>query len=142
MSRVGGKAQVPALRALSGRLRLDYAQFLELEMFSRLGGLSDARLSAQIARGGAIRALPTQPRLAVLRLGDQAALLAALADGALDGKRPEALEALRARLPARLDAEASDVLTAVEAGERLDDQARARLSALVRRLLDEAGAGE
>ena len=42
VSRVGGKAQTAAMRAVSGRVRLDYAQFLELEMFTRFGGLSDA----------------------------------------------------------------------------------------------------
>src|ERR1700691_3959847 len=52
VSRVGGKAQLPALRKVSGRLRLDYAQFLELEMFSRFGGVSDPREKAQLARGG------------------------------------------------------------------------------------------
>src|SRR5262249_56052715 len=61
VSRVGGKAQTAAMRKVSGRVRLDYAQFLELEMFTRFGGLSDARLKAQIVRGERIRALITQP---------------------------------------------------------------------------------
>ena len=67
VSRVGGKAQTPALRKVSGRLRLDYSQFLELEMFTRFGGLSDARVKAQIMRGERIRALITQPRFTPLR---------------------------------------------------------------------------
>ena len=57
VSRVGGKAQAPALRAASGRLRLDYSQFLELEMFTRFGGIADTRVKATIARGERIRAL-------------------------------------------------------------------------------------
>ncbi|WP_330848840.1 F0F1 ATP synthase subunit alpha [Mangrovicoccus ximenensis] len=61
VSRVGGKAQTPALRAVSGRVRLDYAQFQELEMFTRFGGLTSPRVRAQIARGERIRALLTQP---------------------------------------------------------------------------------
>ncbi len=138
VSRVGGKAQAPALQALAGRLRLDYAQFLELEMFTRLGGLPDGRLAAQVARGGAIRALLTQPRLAPLRLGEQAGLLAALAEGALDGRGPEAVAALRARLPARMATEAPEL---TEAGRPLPEAARARLAALARAILDEAGAG-
>jgi len=43
VSRVGGKAQLPALRKVSGRLRLDYSQFLELEMFTRFGGAMEPR---------------------------------------------------------------------------------------------------
>ena len=57
VSRVGGKAQTAAMRAVSGRVRLDYAQFLELEMFTRFGGLSDSRVKAQITRGERIRTL-------------------------------------------------------------------------------------
>ena len=57
VSRVGGKAQLPALRNVSGRLRLDYSQFLELEMFTRFGGLMEARVKAQVVRGERIRAL-------------------------------------------------------------------------------------
>ena len=84
VSRVGGKAQTAAMRAVSGRVRLDYAQFLELEMFTRFGGLSDARVKAQMTRGERIRALLNQPRFASLRLADEVALLAALADGVFD----------------------------------------------------------
>src|SRR5205823_5884562 len=84
VSRVGGKAQTAAMRKVSGRVRLDYAQFLELEMFTRFGGLSDSRVKAQITRGERIRTLITQPRFAALRLADEVALLAALADGVFD----------------------------------------------------------
>jgi F-type H+/Na+-transporting ATPase subunit alpha len=83
VSRVGGKAQTAAMRAVSGRVRLDYAQFLELEMFTRFGGLSDSRVKSQITRGERIRALLNQPRFAALRLVDEVALLAALADGGI-----------------------------------------------------------
>ncbi|MGF6726383.1 F0F1-type ATP synthase alpha subunit [Paraburkholderia sp. GAS41] len=47
-------------------LRLDYAQFLELEMFSRFGGLTDAHVAGKIARGERIRALIAQPRFSAL----------------------------------------------------------------------------
>ncbi|TNF05117.1 MAG: F0F1 ATP synthase subunit alpha, partial [Sphingomonadales bacterium] len=62
VSRVGGKAQRPALRQVSGRIRLDYAQFLELEMFTRFGGMTDARVKSRITRGERIRAILAQPR--------------------------------------------------------------------------------
>ncbi|EIF55797.1 F0F1 ATP synthase subunit alpha [Burkholderia pseudomallei 1258b] len=104
VSRVGGKAQHPALRAASGRLRLDYAQFLELEAFTRFGGLTDARLRAQITRGERIRALITQPRFRALRTLDEVVLLKALAAGALDAMSPDLVAPLRERLPAWLDA--------------------------------------
>jgi hypothetical protein len=62
VSRVGGKAQKPALRGVSGRVRLDYAQFQELEMFTRFGGISNARVRGQIARAanGSARCSPSR----------------------------------------------------------------------------------
>lgn len=103
ISRVGGKAQLPALRAASGRLRLDYAQFLELEMFTRFGGLGDTRIKAQVARGERIRTLIAQPRFAPLRPVGEIALLFALADGVFDACALSTIAAVRVALPARLD---------------------------------------
>ena len=69
VSRVGGKTQAPALREAAETLRLDYAQFLELEMFTRFGGVTDAQVKGKIARGQRIRAssLATPIRAAAAR---------------------------------------------------------------------------
>ena len=56
VSRVGGKAQTPALRTASGRLRLDYSQFLELEMFTRFGGITDTRVRGDDRRAASASA--------------------------------------------------------------------------------------
>jgi F-type H+-transporting ATPase subunit alpha len=137
VSRVGGKAQAEALRRVSGRLRLQYSQFLELEMFTRFGGVTSARVKGEIARGERVRALLVQPRFAMLRLVDQVALLAALEDGALDALRPERIAVLRERLPARLDAAASGLVAELGAGETLGDALRAGLVAAVATLARE-----
>ena len=50
VSRVGGKTQAPALRETAQTLRLDYAQFLELEMFTRFGGVTDTQVKDKITR--------------------------------------------------------------------------------------------
>lgn len=141
VSRVGGKAQTKALRAVSGRLRLDYAQFLELEMFTRFGGLTDTRVKARITRGERIRALLTQPRFQPLRFADEIALLAALADGVFDAHPPALLAPLRDRLPAHLDASAADAVAAVTSTGTLSDGSRAALVAAVTALADELSAG-
>jgi F-type H+/Na+-transporting ATPase subunit alpha len=131
VSRVGGKTQKPALREVSGSLRLEYAQFQELEMFTRFGGISDTRVKAQIARGERIRALLTQPRFAPLRLADQVALLAALADGRFDALPPARLAELRRRLPAHMDGTAGAAAQAVAATGKLSPENRAALIAAV-----------
>jgi len=135
VSRVGGKAQAPALRAASGRLRLDYSQFLELEMFTRFGGLSDARVKATIARGERIRALLAQPRFATLRLVDQVALLFALADGAFDAEPAAKIAEARARIAGELDARAPDAVAQVMTKGTCDEPARAKLIEAARGLL-------
>ncbi len=104
VSRVGGKAQHRTLRDVAGRLRFEYAQFLELEMFARFGGVTDARLAAQIARGTRIRALLAQPRLSGLRTIEQIALLTALTEGRFDECPESAISTVRERLLARRDA--------------------------------------
>jgi len=134
VSRVGGKTQKPALRAVSGRIRLEYAQFLELEMFTRFGGISDTRVKAQIARGERIRALLTQPRFAPLRLADQVALLAALGEGRFDDLPPDRLAELRDRLPAYLDGHAGGAAHRVEETGKLEPADRSTLVAAVEEL--------
>ncbi len=140
VSRVGGKAQIPALRAVSGRIRLDYAQFLELEMFTRFGGMSDSRTGAQVARGRRIRALLTQPRFAGLRMADQVALLAALDAGVLDSVPPERIGALRRRIGDHLDATAAEAVAELARSGKLDGDLRERLVAAVRALAREVAA--
>ncbi len=75
VSRVGAKAQPQALRHLAGRLRLDYASFLELEAFSRLGTRLEASTARRLELGARLRALlrghPMQP----LSLFDETARL-------------------------------------------------------------------
>ncbi len=141
VSRVGGKAQAPALRKVSGRLRLEYSQFLELEMFTRFGGLSDARVKAQITRGERIRALIAQPRFSALRLVDEVALLAALADGVFDPLPAEVVASVREHLATHLDTHQSDVVTAVTKTGSVDDAALTTLVAAVRDLAKELAAG-
>jgi F-type H+-transporting ATPase subunit alpha len=134
VSRVGGKAQMKALRDVSGRLRLDYSQFLELEMFSRFGGLTDARVKAQVVRGEHIRALITQPRFMPLRPIDEVALLAALAEGVFDAIPPDDIPTLRTRLAAHLDAHGGNAAASMKATGTLDDATQAALVAAVREL--------
>ncbi|MCT4578801.1 F0F1 ATP synthase subunit alpha [Donghicola sp.] len=131
VSRVGGKAQNKALRSVAGRVRLDYAQFQELEMFTRFGGISNERVKAQITRGARIRSLLVQPRYSGLRQVDQVALLAALADGLLDQVDEALIPALRERLPSRLG-------NSVELGAGpLGADQRAELIAVVEALINE-----
>lgn len=140
VSRVGGKAQPAALKAVSGRVRLDYSQYLELKMFSRFGGFADERLKRRIGYGERIAALLGQNRFSPLRLVDQVALLAALEDGVLDAFAPGQIEALKAHLPGVIDSEPA-LATFRGAPGVLSLGIRTALAGCVRQAATKAGAG-
>ena len=119
------------MREATGTLRLDYAQFLELEMFTRFGGVPDARVGAQLRRGERLRALLSQPRNAPLRLADQVALALALRDGRLDAVPPGAIAALRRELPDWLDTHARAAAEEVAHTRRLGPETVAALGEAV-----------
>jgi len=139
VSRVGGKAQAPALREAAETLRLDYAQFLELEMFTRFGGVTDAQIKDKIARGRRTRAILAQQQYAPLRLVDEVALVLALQRGLLDPLPLELIATFRSELPGLLDGEASASAEEINRSGRLDEgsaaQLMAALSGLVTRLM-------
>ncbi len=118
VSRVGGKTQAPALKALAESLRLEYAQFLELEVFTRFGTMVDERTRRTIEHGRRIRAALGQRQFAPQSLAEQVALLLALGEGVLDDVSLDLIEMFRAALASWLVEHCPDVA-------RLDDQAKA-----------------
>ncbi|CAO3359276.1 F0F1 ATP synthase subunit alpha [Azospirillum melinis] len=135
VSRVGGKAQPPVLRALAEPLRLDYAQFLELEVFTRFGGLVDERTRKAVAHGQRMRALLAQRHLSPRPLAVQAAQLLALADGTLDGLPLEAIQRFQAALAGLVATHPPKI------GEALDDATRTALRDLIAQAAAGLGAG-
>lgn len=140
ISRVGGKAQKKALRQVSGRVRLEYSQFLELEMFTRFGGISDSRVKSQIERGKRIRAILTQPRFANLRLVDQVALLAALNGGVFDNLPADIIPAIRTQLPGYLNNNEKAVIERVMQSGSLSKEDEASLVDAVKTLGEQLAA--
>ena len=113
VSRVGGKTQAPGLREAAGTLRLDYAQFLELEVFTRFGGMPEGRVRDQLRRGERIREILRQPQHDPFRLVDEIALMMALQSGLLDPLPLNSVNAFRASLPAALDRDAAGSMEAI-----------------------------
>src|SRR6056297_886051 len=81
VSRVGGKAQLPAYRAVAGEMRLAYAQFEEIERFARYGARLERHMQEQLDRGRRVREILKQPPGRPLRVRDQLAVMIALAGG-------------------------------------------------------------
>ncbi|AMV36685.1 F0F1 ATP synthase subunit alpha [Planctomyces sp. SH-PL62] len=84
VSRVGGKAQIAAIRKVAGGLRLDLAAFRELEAFAQLGTDLDKATQAQLDRGYRMVELLKQPQYQPLSAIDQVMSIFAGAEGALD----------------------------------------------------------
>lgn len=145
VSRVGGKTQPTVLRQAAATLRLDYAQFLELEMFTRFGGLSDDRVKAKIARGARIREVLAQPQYSPLSLAEQVALLIALQTGVLDRMPIDNIAAWRSELSRWLARPANPVTEAIGRTGTLSDAARvgldAALVALAEKTTSSSGSG-
>ena len=84
VSRVGGKAQRPAYRSVTGALKLAYSQFEELETFAKFGTRLDEHTRNIIEHGRRIRACLKQPASAPIPLSEQIAVLLALTNGYFD----------------------------------------------------------
>jgi F-type H+-transporting ATPase subunit alpha len=136
VSRVGGKAQSPILREIAESLRLDYAQFLEVELFTRFSTTIDPHTQAQIDHGRRIRAILTQPQFAPLSLAHQTAELLALHEGRLDTLPLDRIETFKRQLPEWLEQRCQSVLEHLETERQLDQDERRLLSVSIAALVE------
>ena len=96
VSRIGGKAQHSRIKQEAGRMKLDYLQFLELEVFTRFGSQLEASMEAKIRRGRLLREIFKQERLAPQPIEFQLAWMVAYNEGLFDAMAPGAIpECLR-----------------------------------------------
>ncbi|MBI1366723.1 MAG: F0F1 ATP synthase subunit alpha [Alphaproteobacteria bacterium] len=134
VSRVGGKTQAPALRNAAESLRLDYAQFLELEIFTRFGGVTDERVKSRVERGKRLRELLTQPQYAPLDLPGEVALVLAVQNGLLDSVPVERIADFRAGISDWLREAAPEIEKALtEKGQLTTDERKSLLAILAQR---------
>jgi F-type H+-transporting ATPase subunit alpha len=91
VSRIGGKAQHPRIKEEAGRMKLDYLQFLELEIFTRFGTKLETGTAAKIKRGRLLREILKQERLSPLPAEFQLAWMIAYNEGLLDALEPQEL---------------------------------------------------
>lgn len=88
VSRIGGKGQHPRIKEQAGRMKLDYLQFLELEVFTRFGTRLEATMEAKIKRGRVLREILKQDRLSPLPIEFQMAWLTGFNRGLFDDTSP------------------------------------------------------
>ncbi len=96
VSRVGGSAQIRAMRKVAGRLRLDLAQYRELEAFAQFGSDLDPATQRQLARGQRIVEVLKQPQYAPMAVEHQVMIIYAVTNGYLDDVPVERVRAWEA----------------------------------------------
>ncbi len=136
VSRVGGKTQLPAYRAVAADLKLSYSQFEELEVFSRFGTRLDEHTRQTLARGRAVREALKQPLYDPLPAAEQIAILLAATSGALDNVPPEVIVAASRAIREMLPAEMPGIYELVDRGGILDGADREAVLGLVRKAVD------
>jgi len=115
VSRIGGKGQHPRIKEQAGRMKLDYLQFLELEVFTRFGARLEASMEAKIRRGRVLREILKQERLSPLPIEFQLAWLTGFNHGFFDDVTPE-------KIGPMLDGIASHIPTSQLALDQRDEQ--------------------
>ncbi len=130
VSRVGGKAQLPAYRAVAGDLRLSYAQFEELEIFARFGTRLDDETRRRLDRGQRIREILKQDAHERFSVSEQIAVLLAAAQGLFDRHSIDSVAEGEIVLRNLMNTEFAKVCERIERGEALnEDDRREMLSA-------------
>jgi F-type H+-transporting ATPase subunit alpha len=135
VSRVGGKAQLPGYRAIAGSLRLAYAQFEELERFTRYGARLDEDTQKTLRHGQRIREILKQPELDPLSVRDQLVELIAARHGLFDEIELAHTAAAARDLRIAAVETCPDVMANLEQGRQLSDADEARFLDNLRQLL-------
>ncbi len=116
VSRVGGSAQLKAMKKVSGELKLLYSQYRELQSFAQFGSDLDADTKARLALGERIVEVLKQKRNAPVRVGCQVAIVYAVINGYLDSVSVNKVSEYEQNLFEKLEHEYSGLLTRFEEG--------------------------
>jgi F-type H+-transporting ATPase subunit alpha len=127
VSRVGGDAQIKAMKQVAGSLRLDLAQYRELAGFAQFASDLDASTRRQLERGKRLMALMKQDIRATLPVSHQIAIIFAGTQGYLDGVALPRLKIFEDQLLDSLEREAPEFLRAIDTEKTLTDPARKAL---------------
>jgi F-type H+-transporting ATPase subunit alpha len=135
VSRVGGKAQRAAYRAVAGDLKLAYAQFEELETFARFGARLDENTRKTIEHGRRIRACLKQPEFAPVSVPAQIAVLLALTAKLFDAVPLEQMTEAERALHEAATSIPAEVCTRIETADKLSDEDRKAIVDIARAAL-------
>ena len=131
VSRVGGNAQIKAMKKVAGTLKLIYSQYRELQSFAQFGSDLDADTKARLAQGERIVEVLKQNRSAPVPVEKQVAILYAVVHGELKDIAVEQVGAFEQALYSWLDAHAPQYLEAVRTTGKLEGETEEVLKAAI-----------
>ena len=132
VSRVGGSAQIKAMKQVAGTMRLDLAQYRELAAFAQFGSDLDKATKATLARGARMTELLKQPQYRPLPTEEQVASIFSAARGYLDDIDVEQVLPFEAGLLDMLRSAKPDILKDIRERKKLDDDLETRLSEAIK----------
>jgi F-type H+-transporting ATPase subunit alpha len=131
VSRVGGAAQIKAMKKVAGSLRLDLAQFRELEAFAQFGSDLDAATQRQLARGQRTVEILKQPQYQPMPVENQIAVIYAVTNGLLDEIPVNKIREWEIGFQEHMRAQGADVLHTIRDGKVLSDEVKSGLEAAI-----------
>lgn len=129
VSRVGGAAQVKAMKQVAGTLRLNLAQYREMAAFAQFGSDLDKATQMQLARGERLVEILKQPQYRPLPFEKQVLVIFAANNGYVDDYPVSALTRYEAELNSFFDLRKSDVLNEIREKKAIDDVLRGKIVA-------------
>jgi F-type H+-transporting ATPase subunit alpha len=131
VSRVGGNAQIKAMKQVAGPLRLALAQYRELEAFAQFGSELDAATQRQLARGARTVEVLKQPQYAPVPVERQVAIIYAVVNGFLDDVDVKYIRKWETDFLHYLTVSHPAVLEGIKTRKALDDDLTAKLKAAI-----------
>ena len=127
VSRVGGNAQIKAMKQVAGKLRLDYSQYRELEAFAQFGSELDQATQRQLARGARVVEVLKQPQYDPIPVEKQVAVIFAVNNGYLDDVEVNDVKKWEDEFRSFVDARHPEVLQRISTEKKLSDEVEADL---------------
>lgn len=134
VSRVGGDAQIKAMKQTAGSLRLDLAQYRELAAFSQFASDLDPATRRQLERGRRLMQVMKQGIHEPMPVMKQVAIIYAGVQGYLDDLPPGEVQAFETRLGETLDASGAELKTLFESKKAMTDDVKAGLDGILKKL--------
>jgi len=132
VSRVGSAAQIKAMKKVAGKLRLDLAQFRELEAFAQFGSDLDEKTRMQIERGRRTVEILKQDQYSPMPVENQVAILYALTNGFMDDVAVEKVKAWENDFQKFMKTEGKEALAAIAEKKELSDDVVAKLEKAIK----------